>query len=58
MKEVKENGPFFGVEEALEVDEGVQLKEGLPPPKRVNIQTNPFLIRLCVRTEFVWKGKG
>lgn len=58
MKEVNENSPFFGAEEALEVNEGLQLKEGFPPPKRVNIQTNPFLIRLCVRTVFVWMGKA
>lgn len=36
-----------------------EAKRRFPSPKTcVNIQTNPFLIRLCVRTGFVWMGKG
>lgn len=49
MKEVNENGRFFGAEEALEVDEGVQLKEGFLPPKRVNILNKSLcMYRICM----------
>lgn len=58
MKELNESSPFFGAEKALEVDEGVQLKEDFPPPKHVST-LGPILLNktLCTCGGYV-DGKG